>query len=332
MNEFNKVQNAAFELIRADARFLITITDIYLNANIIDSNYMSMTIPYIGIFADGAEQWGRKVGFQSIKFSDEEKEYYCLIRNGHKLYEKSYNELKNCLINKLKESDEHFYSIRSFLEKIIGYYNFGADKIKGEYCGNTILCAAYTPYSPFSSASGPQIMKLSEVAGALAAFYSGSDYKPYQYSHVIRVTYENFHFTNNSPIKVKNFDGFILFSMLCNINYAVVFIENFFTEEVVQKFKYAYLQYFYLCEFVQEFNNNTCFQLRLNNSLYHRKFRNCLAHYGLGQFMHENDIDEDDLLKGLTMKAFNLSYLETKKRVYGYLVDLANQIKEIIFN
>lgn len=143
MENLNSVQKAALELLREDSRFLITIADISQNAKNIDSNYISMTIPYIGIFADGAEQWGRKVGIQARTFSAEEKEYYSIIRNGHKLFEYSYNDLKNLLHDKFKESDEYFYNIRSPLEKIFGYRNFGVDCIMGELCGNTILCAAY---------------------------------------------------------------------------------------------------------------------------------------------------------------------------------------------
>lgn len=330
MKELSKVQNAAFELIRKDAKFLITIIDICKNGKNIDSNYISMALPYLGIFADGSEQWGRKVGIGNIQFSNEEKVYYSLIRKGHKIFDKSYDELKKCLMEKLKESDDYFYSIRSDLEKIIGYYNFGVDLIQNEYCGNTILCAAYIPFSPFEPLSGQKIKKLSEVAGSLAAFYSYGDYKSYLCNADFNVTYADFHFLNNSPIKVKSIDGFIMFCILCNINYVTAFIEEYFAEEIVQKLKYAYLQYFYLCDFVNEFNNNTNYKLEINTSMYNRAFRNCLAHYGLGQFMKEEDIDENDLMQGTTKKAFNLTYMETKKVIYGYLTDLANQIKIII--
>ena len=41
----------------------------------------------------------------------------------------------------------------------------------------------------------------------------------------------------------------------------------------------------------------------LNSSLKNRGIRNCLAHYGLGQFLSEDDVIEYDVLKGLTYKA-----------------------------
>ena len=61
----NKVQRAAYELIQADARFLYTLVDMSQNASNISSNYIMMCQPYIGIFADGAEQWCKKLGLKA---------------------------------------------------------------------------------------------------------------------------------------------------------------------------------------------------------------------------------------------------------------------------
>ena len=76
MNEnFNCIQQAAYDLIQSDARFIYTIVDIHQNAKNIDSNYILMSQPYIGIFTDGAEQWSKKVGLNFPQFSGDEKEY-----------------------------------------------------------------------------------------------------------------------------------------------------------------------------------------------------------------------------------------------------------------
>ena len=65
----NKVQRAAYELIQADARFLYTLVDMSQNASNISSNYIMMCQPYIGIFADGAEQWCKKLGLKESSLS-----------------------------------------------------------------------------------------------------------------------------------------------------------------------------------------------------------------------------------------------------------------------
>lgn len=143
----NKVQKTAFDLIQSDARFIYTLVDMQNNAKNINSNYVMMSIPYIGIFADGAEQWCKKIGLNAPRFNDEEKEYYVKLRQAHKLFEMSYEEYETLLLDKFHESDEYFYNIRSLLEKIIGYYNVGTDYCNGAVCGNTILCAMYMPFN-----------------------------------------------------------------------------------------------------------------------------------------------------------------------------------------
>lgn len=66
------------------------------------------------------------------------KEYYVKLRQAHKLFEMSYEEYETLLLNKFHESDEYFYNIRSLLEKIIGYYNVGAD-----YCNGAVVAILF---------------------------------------------------------------------------------------------------------------------------------------------------------------------------------------------
>lgn len=125
--------------------------------------------------------------------------------------------------------------------------------------------------------------------------------------------------------------GFVLFSVLCSINYVTKFIDIYFIEEIPQKFKFAYLQYYYLCDFINELNACQRTNYHIDSSLQDRDFRNCLAHYGLGQFLKENEIIDDDIMKGLTYKAFNTDYHSSKQLLYKYLGDLSEQIKADIF-
>lgn len=108
---------------------------------------------------------------------------------------------------------------------------------------------------------------------------------------------------------------------------ATVFIENFFLEEIPQKFKFAYLQYYYLCDFVNELRLTEGTNYSIDDALQNRELRNCLAHYGLGQYLEEKDIIETDILKGLTVKAFNLDYFETKRQLFKHLLNLRDQIQ-----
>lgn len=326
--KLNAVQKAAYELIQADARFLYTLTIIQREAKNISSNYIMMSQPYIGLFADGAEQWCRKMELAAPRFTDEEKRYYTVLRQSHKLYEMPYSNFLSSLMNRFHESDMHFFNIRSPLEKLVGYYNVGTDLCDGEFCGNTILCALYTPVNTLNSKEiGPWVRDISVVAGKLAAFFSYINYEPYEYNDNVCVKYKDYHFYKNCPIGEKTDVGFLLFSILCSINYAVEFIEKYFVEEIPQKFKFAYLQYYYLCDFIPELNVANGTTIFLDDSLKDRAFRNCLAHYGLGQYLSEGDLISSDPLKGLTMKAFNMDYSMTKRTLYAHLAKLTNQIK-----
>lgn len=329
----NKVQKAAYELIQADARFLYTLTVINQNAKNISSNYIMMSQPYIGLFTDGAEQWCRKLGLDAPHFTYIEKRYYTALRQSHKLYEMSYSDYLSVLMMKFKESDNHFYKIRSFREKLFGYYNVGADLLNSRFCGNTILCALYTPVDTLNNKEiGSWIRDISVVSGKFVRFFDCQNLPPYNYDDTILVKYADYHFYKKCPLKVKTELGFLLFSILCSINYAIEFIDRYFVEEIPQKFKFAYLQYYYLCDFIKELNiaNGTTFYI--NDSMKDRSLRNSLAHYGLGQYIIESDLIEDDVLKGLTNKAFNMNYSDAKDRLYFYLAELINQIESAIFS
>lgn len=323
-----RVQQAAYNLIQSDARFIDTLVAIQQNAKKINTNFIAMSQPYIGIFADGAEQWSRKVGLNAPQFSNEEKEYYTLLRGNHKLFDLNYSDFMSLIIKKLGEHNDYFYQIRIFKD----YYNVGADLFEGKYCGNTVLCAMYTPIFKFEDNSvGLYFKDLSIVVGKIASYFECTISGPYKYNERLEAHYKDFHFFEQCPLKVKTNLGFILFSILCSVNYVIEFINSYFMEEIPQKLKFAYLLYYYLCDFIQDLNlyNNTNFVL--NSAYKNREFRNTMAHYGLGQYMNENEIMEDDLLKGLTYKAFNMDYISLKKEIYKILKELTVQIESYIF-
>lgn len=328
----NKIQKTAYELIQADAKFLYALTDISQNAQNISSNFICMSLPYIGVFTEGTEQWCKKVGLNAPCFNPTEKNFYTQLRQGHKLFEKSYEDYTALFFEKFEESENYFYSIRRIREKLLGYYNVGTDLCNGEFCGNTILCATYIPIKSLGNENaGPWIRDMSIVAGKLAAFLGCKESPIYGYNDDLIVKYEDYHFYKNSPLKMNDDFGFLLFSILCSINYAIEFIENYFTEEIPQKFKFAYLQYYYLCSFIKELNVKENTDFYINDCLCDRNFRNCLAHYGLGQCLSEAEIISDDILKGLTNKFFGKDYLIAKTELYENLRSLAGQISQTIF-
>lgn len=328
VSKLNTVQYAAYELIREDAMFIYALTNIMQNAKNIKSNFICMSLPYIGIFADGAEQWGKKVGAKTPQFNSTQKDFYSRLRQGHKLFEKSYDEYRSLLLSELSESDNYFYKTRSLIEKAVGYKNIGTDLCNNEFCGNTILCAMYLPIRALGNENaGSWIKNISVIAGELAGSFGCADLPVYNYNDSLNVHYKDYHLYNDSPLKMNNDTGFLLFSIICSINFVIEFIEHYFIDEIPQKFKFAYLQYFYLCDFVDELNNKLGTSYKLDKKLYNKGFRNCLAHYGLGQFIKTEEINNSDILKGLTVKAFNMDYYTAKTTLYEMLRNLVKQIK-----
>ena len=86
----------------------------------------------------------------------------------------------------------------------------------------------------------------------------------------LNVTYKDFHFYKDCPLKLRTSLGFELFTILCIVNYVTVFIEKYFIEEIPQKFKFAYLQYYYLCDFIKEFSVANNIGIGLNSSFKNR--------------------------------------------------------------
>ncbi len=56
----NTIQKNAHDLILSDARYFYSLLDIWKNNKKFNTNIWLMTLPYIGIFTDGAEQWYKK--------------------------------------------------------------------------------------------------------------------------------------------------------------------------------------------------------------------------------------------------------------------------------
>ena len=328
MIELNEIQKEAYKLIQSDARFLYALIELRER---LDSNYVLMAMPYTGIFADGSEQWGRKVGIDTPVFNDQEKQYYAMIRSKHKLFELSYSELYSTLYYEFKKSDEHFSSICEPIEKERNlYYNVGVDVSRNHYCGNTILCSTHIPFYDFQKDTGEFMKNISVVAGRLCAFYDGHLPPAPLFKDEIEFKYQDHHFFAHCPLKRNDFDGFVLFSILCNINYLRLFIDDFFIEEYPFKLRFAYLQYYYLVCLMREINTKLATEFVIDDKWMNNNFRNCMAHYGLGVEMTEDDIIVGDPMSGLTNKLFKTSYMQTKNAIYTELETLSKQLEDCL--
>ncbi len=327
----NQVQLLARKLIKSDAQFVYALVTLREK---IDNNYLSMAMPYIGIFTDGAEQWGNKVGLKVATFNAEEKAHYEKLRSKHKLFDMEYEDFYKALYKEFIESDNHFSSICRPIAKWTKLYdNVGVDYCKKVVCGNTILCELYNPISSIkNNFDGEKIKKLSYVVGKLCSDFEGYTLSQNIFDSSFNFYYKDFNFFIRCPIKRHDFDSFCLFSILCCINYILYFIDKYFLIELPTKLRFAYLQYYYLAGLLDGINNKLNTHFSINKKWINQGFRNCMAHYGLGKDIKENDIVEDDLMGGITIKFFNKNYYELKKEIFYELESLSIQLSEYIFS
>ncbi|MBV1820158.1 hypothetical protein L0P54_08250 [Anaerosalibacter bizertensis] len=326
----NIVQKSALELIQSDAIF---ISYLVKASTLINNNYISMSMPYIGLFADGAEKWGKAMKIGSPTFNKLERDYYLQMRLCHKIFELNYNDLYEKLKKNLKISDLYFSELcHPIAKKLKLYNNYGVDLYEDKVCGNTILCYMYNPLADkYFNIDGEKIKELSIVVGKLCSFYGGDIASDNLINKSINSKVKDYHFNPRTPLKNKSFDQFVLFSILCTINYLIYFIDRFVIKEFPYKLRFAYLQYYYLVELISQINNKLNTTITVDNSWVSREFRNCMAHYGLMQTMKKSDIIEDDLLKGISIKIFKKDYYEFKEIIYNELERLSLQLEELIF-
>lgn len=319
------------ELIREDARFIYSVVDLAQKGKI-NNNYFLMLTPFLGVFTDGAAKWGHKIKVDPPELDEEERYYYEQTRSASKLYEKSYHELRSLFDQAIAESDTCYYKKWSFLQRILGYYNYGVDIVDDRVCGNTILCSIYNPRSLFKKETRLQLYEISIIAGKIVQYYlSNGEILLFKYNNSIRQKVEDYNIFTKTPLKMKSLDGFILFSIICSINHATYFTERLFIEEMPIKFRLAYLQYYYLSKIIPEINDYTGLRLSYDDSLVNRRLRNCIAHYGLGQYMIDDEIIEHDPMKGMTEKFLNMDYFDAKNKLYGLMRRLVEEIEDAIY-
>ena len=74
--------------------------------------------------------------------------------------------------------------------------------------------------------------------------YGGSNVQSYCTNNALSFKYEDYHFFSKCPSGIKNYNDFLLFTVLCSVNFVRIFINQYFVDEFPAKLRYAYLQYY----------------------------------------------------------------------------------------
>lgn len=329
---FTKVQKAAINLMQQDLQYIYTILKKYKD---ISSNYMVFLMPYIGIVIDGVEDWlksynnSHKEKVKVPLFSVEEQEYYEELRSSIKLWDNSYNEIFVKLEMLYQESDEYFGKIcQPIANKLKLYDIFGADLVNGKFCGNTILCSYYTPKYSYGSNIGVYLKSMGVIGGKYIALFNAMN--ELAVDNNMKFEMRDYGGFAKSPVGNEFSNKFVLFSMLCQINFILYCVNKFIVPEIPTKLRFSYLLYYYIMRLLPELNKQVQGDFILSDKWDSQLFRNAMAHYKLGITLKENEIRENDILYGITYKIWGLGYEDIKSAIMLELAGLANQIEQYL--
>ncbi|MGN1303491.1 MAG: hypothetical protein ACI4YB_00510 [Oscillospiraceae bacterium] len=328
----NLQQKTSISLIKNDLKFIYTIINNFSN---IQSNYIVSAMPIIGTIIDGTEDWiksynnSNKNKINIPLFNEKEQEFYEAMRSSIKFWNKSYDEIYQEIEQLYMDSDKYFSSICSTQARKLKLYDiWGADIVDGQFCGNTILCSLYVPGFKYGTNIGEQIRALSEIGGKYVAMFDVTT--PFQINKSMNFSFTDFGGFNISPVGNTYSYKFILFCLLCQINFVLICVDKYILEECSTKLRFAYLQYYYISMILPEINSAAHTDFKIENAWISDKFRNAMAHYKIGIALTPNEIILDDCFKGLTQKYFSCDYYTFKETIISILSNVANQIRSYL--
>lgn len=330
---FNPVQQAALSLMQSDLRFLYTV---FKKVKTDESNFIPSLFPYIGVIIDGIEDWIKSFNNSTKNklvvptFDTSAQKYYEKMRSSIKMWESDYCEIYESLETANNENDEYFGSLCKPIAKILKLYDiYGVDRANNIICGNTILCFYYNPLYTFGGKDNREYIKeMSKIIGDyIVIFYAEKEFLTDDKMIFDTKDYGGF---QKSPAGNKFSDKFVLFSILCQINFLIYCVENWIKEEAPTKLRLLYLLYYSLLKIIPQINNKIHTTFTMNNNWNSDKFRNAMAHYKLGVVLKEEELIMNDAFYGLTQKFFGVPYFATKMAILTELKGLAYQIEQYL--
>lgn len=330
--DLNDIQKAALSLIRCDLSYLYTVVK---TINPKESNYLPSLLPYIALIIDGTEDWisainnSAKVKIEAPLFNDQEKHFYETARSCLKLFDMPYEDVFSVLQNIYNESDKYFSNLCKPIAKRLRLYDiFGVDHVNNHICGNTILCSYYAPDYDFYNYNGIFVKETSVISGKYIRLLNGMNLLPIN----PLLKFDTFDYGGffKSPVGNTFSDKFILFSIMCQVNFIIYCVDNYIVSETPTKLRLAYILYYYICGILPVINRVNQSSFTIDTKWISSDFRNSMAHYKLGVYLCSSDMVIDDPMWGITQKAFGCNYNVIKKAILEELYGLSLQIERYL--
>lgn len=325
----NSTQTGAYQLIRNDYRFVYSLI-CFLPEKAY--NFYTQFMPYLATIVDGSEEWLKAVNkdldekLPGRTFNPEEEKFYSAVRSSIKFWSSSYDKNYELLERIYSAHIEYFNCINRPLVRLLGLSDFyGVFSTKQLYCGNTILADLYIPnYNILEKNSGLFIKDMTVFAreyirlfNALEPLSLCSDKQFYDY---------DFGGIRKSPVGNVFSDKFVLLTILCQINFVLYCINDYFNNAISTEIRFSYLIYYYLCNALNEINTASNSFFFINDDYCSTEYRNCVAHYKVGASLTENEIIISDPLFGMTQKYLGIDSYVLRSFLISELDSLSKQI------
>lgn len=335
MTVINDNYSIVRKLIQDDAKYIYTLVKLSDECRL---NYIGMAVPYIGIFADSAELWGKRAGYIKTFFDKKEKETFAILRNRRKWLEISFREYMEETEKALTASDRYYSSLSNPLKRFFRLYsNAGVDYIGDNLCGNSLLRSIYIPSdTPASSLYEAEIEKIGSVAEKLCEMYIGDndiidilgirstlyDKKTNRSEYI----YKEYNFYSRCPLKKHDITSLTLFSILCSANFLLDFMDQFYIVKNETKLRFIYVLYCQLTDMLKDINKNVGYEFKLNEKWYNRELRYSMMHYELGQILNEDNIIQTDPFGGATDILLKINYITLLNELSNEIKSFADQL------
>lgn len=329
--ELNGVQRAAVELMKADLRFLYTGI---VNQNQVTPSYYIYFMPFTGLIIDGVEDWiksynnSSKAKIDMPLFSEQEQEFFEEMRNSIKFFDNGYEYAFKRLEEEYEKSKIYFSSVCKPFAKAIHLYDiFGVYTANGITCGNTIFAGYSTPWFELGG-SGEYIRDFLVIAGKYIRMLGAVDAYPVDETYLFDTRdYGGF---VKSPVGNKFSYKFVLFSILCQINFVMVCINGYVSSAYTTKLRLSYVQYYYTVSILSEISSMNGLDFRINTNYVNEKFRNAMAHYKLGIALSPEEIQPNKAFYGLVEKYFNMECRGLLDLLIKEMENLGKQISDYL--
>ena len=323
----NETQTKAYHLIQNDFGFIYSLY-YYLPDNAM--NYYTQFMPYFATIVDGAEDWlssvkkSSKLELPGREFDSNEEAFYASVRAGIKFWGSSYQSNYELLEYYYQSHQSYFDSIATKTARLLHLVDYyGVFSSNAAFCGNTLLADVYIPlFDLLRDGNGDYLSEMSAFAGKYTVLFDAK--KPFPLKQDKQFYDYDFGGLRKSPVGKPFSDKYVLMTLLCQINFILYCVINYFEDAMSSEIRFAYLLYYYICgslSSINEANNNT---FTLNSKHYSDLFRDSVAHYKVGVSLKPEELIDDDPLFGLTQKYLGINSAELK----SFLVESLSQLSE----